>query len=104
MSRSRFCAKKAPETASLSPLLDPPLLTPEEAEKQEKPVVFDTFSILVNLGGPQKRFKISSFCRSKILKKQLVFIAFLSSRGAQDEVKKVSFLVHNFIAVQKHRF
>ena len=54
------------------------------------------FAISGNSGGPRKRFKISSFCRSKILKKQLVFIAFLRSRGAPDEVKRVSFLAHNF--------
>ena len=47
MSRLRFCLKKAPKTASLSPLLDPPMLTLEEAEKQQKTVLFDTFSILV---------------------------------------------------------
>jgi hypothetical protein len=43
----RFCLKKAPKTDSLSPLLDPPMLTLEEAEKQQKTVLFDTFSILV---------------------------------------------------------
>ena len=43
----RFCLKKAPKDDSSSPLVDPPMLTFEEAEKQQKTMLFDTFSILV---------------------------------------------------------
>ena len=61
------------------------------------------FAISGNSGGPRKRFQISSFCRSRILKKQLVFVAFLMSRGGPGEVKRVSFLAHNFNAFEGHR-
>jgi len=43
----RFCLKKAPKNDSSRPLVDPPMLTLEEAEKQQKTMLFDTFSILV---------------------------------------------------------
>ena len=43
----RFCVKKASKNDTLSPLIDPPMLTFEEAERQQKTMLFDTFSILV---------------------------------------------------------
>ncbi len=60
------------------------------------------FAISGNSGGPRKRFKISSFCKSKILKKQLVFVALLMPRGGPGEVKRVSVLAHDFNAFQGH--
>ena len=62
------------------------------------------FSIFVILGVLKRRSKISSFCKGKILKKTLVLVAFLRSRGAQKEVKKMSFLLKNVIVWEKHRF
>ena len=62
------------------------------------------FSIFVILGGPRKGSKKSSFCKSKIIKKWQGFTLFFTSRGAQHEVQKVSFLPLKFMCFKKRRF
>ena len=54
------------------------------------------FSIFVILGVLKRRSNISSFCQGNLLKTAFVQVAFLRSRGAQKDVKKMFLFTSKF--------